>query len=85
VPRSILYDNLKLAVARILGDGRRLRTRVFSELQSHYQSSKRQRIRLLRATQTLSGALSRASVAARIARGSRPRTRSMRSASVSQQ
>ena len=34
--RSILYDNLKLAVARILGDGRRLRTRVFSELQSHY-------------------------------------------------
>jgi transposase len=36
VPRSILYDNLKLAVARILGDGRRLRTRVFSELQSHY-------------------------------------------------
>ena len=36
MPRSILYDNLKLAVARILGDGRRLRTRVFSELQSHY-------------------------------------------------
>ena len=36
VPRSILYDNTKLAVARILGDGVRLRTRVFSELQSHY-------------------------------------------------
>ncbi len=36
VPRSILYDNLKLAVARILGDGTRQRTRVFSELQSHY-------------------------------------------------
>jgi len=36
VPHSILYDNLKLAVARILGDGRRLRTRVFSELQSYY-------------------------------------------------
>ena len=36
VPRSILYDNLKLAVARILGDGRRQRTRIFSELQSHY-------------------------------------------------
>jgi transposase len=36
VPCSILYDNLKLAVARILGDGKRLRTRVFSELQSHY-------------------------------------------------
>src|ERR1700737_4927196 len=30
------YDNLKLAVARILGDGTRQRTRVFSELQSHY-------------------------------------------------
>jgi len=36
VPCSILYDNLKLAVARILGDGRRQRTRIFSELQSHY-------------------------------------------------
>jgi transposase len=36
VPRRILYDNTKLAVARILGDGRRTRTRVFSELQSHY-------------------------------------------------
>ena len=36
MPRSILYDNTKLAVARILGDGRRKRTRVFTELQSHY-------------------------------------------------
>jgi transposase len=36
VPRSIVYDNTKLAVARILGDGTRKRTRVFSELQSHY-------------------------------------------------
>ena len=36
VPQSVLYDNTKLAVARILGDGRRQRTRVFSELQSHY-------------------------------------------------
>ena len=36
VPRSILYDNTKLAVARILGDGTRQRTRVFTELQSHY-------------------------------------------------
>src|SRR5215213_1299513 len=36
VPSSILYDNTKLAVARILGDGRRQRTRAFSELQSHY-------------------------------------------------
>jgi len=34
VPKSILYDNTTLAVARILGDG--TRTRVFSELQSHY-------------------------------------------------
>jgi transposase len=36
VPRSILYDNTTLAVARILGDGTRRRTRVFNELQSHY-------------------------------------------------
>src|SRR5215218_5560752 len=36
VPRSILYDNTKLAVARILGDGQRERTRSFAELQSHY-------------------------------------------------
>jgi len=36
VPQSVLYDNTKLAVARILGSGRRQRTRVFSELQSHY-------------------------------------------------
>ena len=36
VPLSIVYDNTKLAVARILGDGRRKRTRVFSELVSHY-------------------------------------------------
>ncbi len=36
VPASILYDNTKLAVARILGNGTRERTRVFSELQSHY-------------------------------------------------
>ena len=36
VPRSILYDNTKIAVARILGDGERQRTRVFSELRSHY-------------------------------------------------
>lgn len=36
VPVSILYDNTKIAVARILGDGKRQRTRVFSELVSHY-------------------------------------------------
>jgi len=36
VPVSILYDNTMIAVARILGDGTRKRTRVFSELVSHY-------------------------------------------------
>ena len=36
VPRSILYDNTRIAVARILGDGKRQRTRVFSELRSQY-------------------------------------------------
>ena len=30
VPRSILYDNTTLAVARILGDGTRRRTQAFS-------------------------------------------------------
>ena len=36
VPRTILYDNTKLAVAQILGDGTRNKTQAFSELQSHY-------------------------------------------------
>jgi transposase len=36
VPARILYDNTTLAVARILGDGERKKTRAFSELQSHY-------------------------------------------------
>jgi transposase len=36
VPRTILYDNTKIAVARILGDGKRTKTRAFTELQSHY-------------------------------------------------
>src|SRR5258708_39810007 len=36
VPQSILYDNTKLAVARILGDGKRPRTRGFPGLQSPY-------------------------------------------------
>jgi transposase len=36
VPQSILYDNTKIAVARIFGDGKRQRTRIFAELQSHY-------------------------------------------------
>ena len=35
-PQSILYDNTRLAVAKILGDGRRKRTRAFTEIQSHY-------------------------------------------------
>ena len=36
VPRSILYDNTTLALARILGDGTRRRTRAFTHLQSHH-------------------------------------------------
>ncbi len=36
VSTSILYDNTRIVVARILGDGQRQRTRVFSELVSHY-------------------------------------------------
>jgi len=36
VPQSILYDNTKIAVAKILGNGKRHRTKGFSELQSHY-------------------------------------------------
>jgi transposase len=36
VPTRILYDNTKIAVARILGGDERQRTRAFSELQSYY-------------------------------------------------
>ena len=36
VPQSMLYDNTKLAVAKILGDGKRRRTRAFTGFQSHY-------------------------------------------------
>jgi len=36
VALSALYDNTVIAVAKILGDGKRKRTRTFSELQSHY-------------------------------------------------
>ena len=36
VPLSILYDNTKIAVAKICGEGQRERTRVFTELTSHY-------------------------------------------------
>lgn len=36
VPQSILYDNTKLAVAKICGDGTRDRTQAFTALVSHY-------------------------------------------------
>ena len=36
VPRSILYDNTGIAVAKITGDGERKPTKGFSGLQSHY-------------------------------------------------
>lgn len=36
VPQPILYDNTRLAVAKIVKGGRRLRSQMFAELQSHY-------------------------------------------------
>lgn len=36
IPLSILYDNTKLAVAKICGDGTRERTKAFTGLVSHY-------------------------------------------------
>jgi hypothetical protein len=36
VPLSILYDNTRIAVAKICGDGKRERTRAFTELVSHH-------------------------------------------------
>jgi len=36
VPTRILYDNTRIAVARILGGEERQKTRAFSELESHY-------------------------------------------------
>ena len=36
VLQLILYDNTKLAVAKIVKGGRRLRSKMFAELQSHY-------------------------------------------------
>ena len=36
VPRTILYDNTAIAVARILDSGERRRTQVFDQLLSHY-------------------------------------------------
>ena len=41
VPLSLLYDNTTIAVAKICGDGKRERTRAFTELQSHYLSANR--------------------------------------------
>ena len=34
--QSILVDNIRLAVAKIMGDGRRQRTRSLTQVQSHY-------------------------------------------------
>ena len=34
--KNIVYDNTRIAVAKILGDGTRRRTQAFSELISHY-------------------------------------------------
>jgi transposase len=36
VPNTILYDNTRIAVAKITGSGERKPTEAFSELQSHY-------------------------------------------------
>ena len=36
IPLSVLYDNTRLAVAKILGDGTRKRSTLFAALQSHY-------------------------------------------------
>ena len=36
IPVSVLYDNTRLAVAKILGDGSRKRSTLFAALQSHY-------------------------------------------------
>ncbi|AMO93303.1 transposase, IS21 family domain protein [Collimonas fungivorans] len=36
MPQSILYDNTRIVVAKILGDGQCRRTQAFAELQSYY-------------------------------------------------
>jgi transposase len=41
VPSRILYDNTKIAVAQILGNGARKKTRAFTALQSHYLFAKK--------------------------------------------
>jgi transposase len=38
MPQLIPYDNTKLAVAKIVKGGKRLRSKMFAELQSHYFS-----------------------------------------------
>jgi transposase len=35
VPQTILYDNTKLAVAKIVKGAKRLRSKLFAELQCH--------------------------------------------------
>ncbi len=52
VQSAILYDNTKLAVARILGDGTRRKTQAFSGLQSHYLFPREVRTASARATLT---------------------------------
>jgi transposase len=36
IPLSIVYDSLKIAVAKIFGDGKRKRTQAFTELVCHF-------------------------------------------------
>jgi transposase len=36
VPQSVLYDNTRIAVKKITGDGSRERTKAFAALVSHY-------------------------------------------------
>jgi transposase len=38
VPQSILYDNLRIAVIKILGGSKRIKTHRFLALQSHYRN-----------------------------------------------
>jgi transposase len=48
VPRRILYDNSKLAVAKILGGEERKETRGFSELQPFLLFGSNQAFRVMR-------------------------------------
>jgi hypothetical protein len=47
VTLSLLYDNLKIAVAKICGDGKRERTRAFTELVSQGRGAGQVRARQL--------------------------------------